>query len=793
MVAPLQWLCAAVYALSALPVPAAGRVEGRITRPNGSPLAGIRVTIAETSRTTLSDERGAWSLGEIDDGTYTLTFSLNQFSESEPVTVAGDAVTIDRVLTWPVLLEETVVVYGATRQRERLVETPVSAGIISAATIAREGGQGLLPKLLAAEPAVEVVQNGLYDFNINLRGFNRVLNRRVLVLLDGRDPGGVLLGAQEWVATGMDPQQIAQVEVIRGPGSALYGANAFNGVISFISREPSAHPGGYAQVTFGERNTFGVSAATAGRMGSDWSYRAFGSASRTDDFYRDRTTSVEYPGLQLEAVPPRDRTYGVAGTLRVDRALDAGLWTVEGGTTQSSGQVFLAAVGRSQTVMVHRPWIRSTIQQSWWQAIGYVDGRQAESLALNTGGSQFDHSIKAHGEFLARLDMPSARARMLAGASIHGDRIDTADADGRQTVLSGVQRGRAGAVFAQADWQPGDAVTLIAALRVDQASTYPVQVSPRVGGAFTLAPGHTLRASYGQAFQAPSYGELNPLVNVIPPLDLSALEAALQPVVGGVPLGFASVPVLALGNEALDVERVDTVEAGYSGVVGTKVHVSAEYYRSHMRNFISAFLPNVGTSLGRVNPAYQAYAPPAALGAAQQALVLGTLEAVLPTLYPVMSNDASGAPIFAAYSLTNYGEVLARGAEIDVRIFPAPAWTIGVGYSLFHFDVRQDLPDDPIQANAAPHRANLSVVYGGARWSASGRWRWSDQFEWANGLQRGPVPAHNVVDLAGTAGLSRRMSLRVSVANVLNHEHYEIFGGDLLGRRAMADVQVKWD
>lgn len=785
---------AALHVLNAFQDPAGGRLAGRITRLDGSPLSGIRVTIPETSRSTLSDERGAWSLGEIADGSYTLTYSVNQFSESEPVTVAGGAVTIDRVLTWPVLLEETVVVYGATRQRERLVETPVSAGIISAATIAREGGQGLLAKVLEAVPAVEVVQNGLYDFNINLRGFNRVLNRRVLVLLDGRDPGGVLLGAQEWVATGMDPQQIAQVEVIRGPGSALYGANAFNGVISFVSREPSAHPGGYAQVTFGERNTFGLSAATAGSMGGAWSYRAFGSASRTDDFYRDRTTSGEYPGLQLEVMPPRDRTYGVTGTLRVDRALDTGVLTVEGGTAQSSGQVFLAAVGRSQTVRVHRPWIRSTIQQSWWQAIGYVDGRQGESLALNTGGSQFDHSIKAHGEFLARLDLPAAHARMLAGASVHGDRIDTADENGQQTILSGVQRGQAVAAFAQADWRPGDAVTFIAALRVDKSSTYPVQVSPKVGGAFAVAPGHTLRVSYGQGFQSPSYGELNPLVNVIAPLDLSGLEAALAPVVGGVPLGFASVPVLAIGNEALDVERVDTVEAGYSGVVGTKVHVSAEYYRSHMRNFISAFLPNVGTSLGRINRAYPAYTPPAALGAAQRAIVLGTLEAVLPpTLYPLMSNGASGAPIFAAYSLTNYGEVLAQGAEIDVQVFPAPAWTIGVGYSLFHSDVRQDLPDDPIQANAAPHRANLSVVYTAARWSASARWRWSDRFDWANGVQRGPVPAYGVVDLAGTAGLSRRVSLRVSVANLLNHEHYEIFGGDLLGRRAMADVQLKWD
>ena len=177
----------------------------------------MTVTPAAVSAITGAD--GQFVLDGIADGEQTVAFALADFADTVTVVVAGGTVRMDRTVDWALRYADLVTVTGALRRRERLVEAPASANVVPAAVIARDGGHGQLPKLLEAAPGVEVIQSGVFDFNLNMRGFNRALNRRVLVLIDGRDPGGVLLGAQEWAAYAVPLDDIAQVEVINGPGS----------------------------------------------------------------------------------------------------------------------------------------------------------------------------------------------------------------------------------------------------------------------------------------------------------------------------------------------------------------------------------------------------------------------------------------------------------------------------------------------------------------------------------------------------------------------------------------------
>jgi outer membrane receptor protein involved in Fe transport len=163
-----------------------------------------------------------------------------------------------------------------------------------------------------------------------------------------------------------------------------------------------------------------------------------------------------------------------------------------------------------------------------------------------------------------------------------------------------------------------------------------------------------------------------------------------------------------------------------------------------------------------------------------------------PGLFAVMSNDTDGAPIFAALSLTNYGVVTGRGLDLSVQYFPATRWTAEATYSRFDFDVTRDLPDDPLTANTALNRAGVALSYACAPVAISARYRWSDAFLWATGVFRGPVPAYGVVDLAATASLGRHYVARLNIANLLGHRHYELFGGDLLRRRAMVDLIYRW-
>ena len=143
-----------------------------------------------------------------------------------------------------------IVVEGASRAPERIVEAPAAISVVPPEVLQNVSITGQAPVALQSVPGVDVVQSGVNDFNVNARGFNSSLNRRVLVLQDGRDLAIAFLGSQEWNGMTQPLEDLGKVEMVRGPGSALYGANAFSGVVNITTptaREvigTKAHRGG---------------------------------------------------------------------------------------------------------------------------------------------------------------------------------------------------------------------------------------------------------------------------------------------------------------------------------------------------------------------------------------------------------------------------------------------------------------------------------------------------------------------------------------------------------------------
>ncbi|MDP7111453.1 MAG: TonB-dependent receptor plug domain-containing protein, partial [Myxococcota bacterium] len=129
--------------------------------------------------------------------------------------------------------EEEVV--SASRQATSPLDAPASTVILTAEDI-RMSGATNLPDLLRSVAGVEVMQMGSGNHNIGIRGFNARMNNKVLVLVDGRSVYMDFLGATFWRTLDVNLADIERVEVVRGPGSTLYGANAFSGVINIITR-----------------------------------------------------------------------------------------------------------------------------------------------------------------------------------------------------------------------------------------------------------------------------------------------------------------------------------------------------------------------------------------------------------------------------------------------------------------------------------------------------------------------------------------------------------------------------
>jgi len=775
---------------------ASGRIQGQVTGPGGEGLPGVRVSAGAAE--ALTDEEGSFSL-EIPAGTYELTFSLG----AETVAQAGvevregETARVDRPVEWLLNVAESITVTSASRRRERIVEAPAAVTVVTGEEAARQSSHGQVPKLLELAPGVELTQSGLYDFNFNLRGFNTSLNRRVLVLIDGRDPSLPFLGSQEWSAFSFPLYDVESVELVRGPASALYGSDAFNGVLNLVTRSSREGEGGTAQLTFGELSTRRLDARYSRPLGGGWYAKLVGGIQESEDFARSRVGGAEYEGLPLEAIPlPRDTIDVSFGGLRLDKELgqDSALLTLEGGTASSQGSTFLTNIGRVQATDVRRPWVRMNLNTRHWNLLAARSDRDADGLvSLGTGGDLYLDSYRANAELQGNAGLWQGKGRLVGGASFTEIDVDSADPRGVQTLMHRPERERRQGLFGQVDSDLGDRLKAVAALRWDKSSLREGHFSPKAALVWAVRPGHTLRLSYNEAFQSPNFGELFTRIQVARPLDLSALEQALAPALGGTSLGLGNVPFLALGNDDLDVEEVRSYELGYSAVAGRNLFLTVDVYRSEVEGFVSTLLPQLGTSLGRLNPDFGPYQAPRTLPPQVAALVISTLASVLPPeLFALLSNDLDGSPIFATLSFVNVGRVDTQGMDVALQWSPARGWSAGLSWSHLDFEVREEAAENPILPNAADDRVHLSLSYVGERFDSALGLRWADGFFWRGGIFQGRVPSYQVVDWSANFQVSDRWSVGLSVANLLDEEHIEIFGGDFLGRRALGHLTFSW-
>ena len=231
---------------------------------------------------------------------------------------------------------------------------------------------------------------------------------------------------------------------------------------------------------------------------------------------------------------------------------------------------------------------------------------------------------------------------------------------------------------------------------------------------------------------------------------------------------------------------------GYQGVLGRRWFVNLTYYRSQLNDFTTNLLPQVGTSLGRLNPDFGAYVPPAELSPESTAIVLATLQAALPPgLYAAMSNTPNGDPAFVVVSLTNQGRVDTQGLEFGVQATLPGSLNLDLGYTFFDYEVREQAPEDPLVPNAPKHRLTTGLTYSGAALEAGFRLQWVDGFFWRSGLYAGEVPSYTVADLSSAYTIDPRWRVGLDIANVFDNKHFQMFGGSVLGRRAL--LHVTWN
>jgi outer membrane receptor protein involved in Fe transport len=783
-----------------------GGIKGKVARPDGSGLAGIAVIVNETGAVATTASNGSFSFSGLPAGTYSLSFSLGNNSESrEGVEVAaGETADVAVTLDWNVSFLETITVFSASRREERIVDAPASVSTFTEEEIATDAVTGQLAKVIEFAPGVEVNQSGIYDYNINARGFNSSLNRRVQTLVDGREPSVPFLGSTDWPSLAA-MNDVQSMELVRGPSSALYGANAFNGVLNVITRPARDVQGGTLTVSGGELSTLKADVLWGGELGREWYIKALGSYTEGEDFYQPRTGGTnEYPAFTPEdmvAIPNEvvaisNKYDNTTFTLRLDKAFgDTGLVTLEGSDYDGNGTTVVTGIGRVHIQSLQRQWARVNVSNQHFNVLAFHNARQSpDQIALSSGGRIFLDSTQDKVEVQGHTTFNDGKVRLVGGASYKEEDIDTANDSGVQTLLFDPVNADFSALFAQLDFDASDRVKVVVAARYDDSSLHDSRVSPKAAVVFGINDRNTLRLSYNEAFQVPNYSEFfldapTAIPGVGSSINLAGIEAALCTPFQ-ITCGFGSpTQVRALGNKDLELEEIKSIELGYSGILNDKAYLTIDYYNNQLDNFITDLTAN---PFGMVNPNFGPYTPPPGHPAA--ATLLAVLQQNLGAAFAFLSNNVDGTPIFALASYANAGQVDTQGVDLGLNYYIRPEYQFDFSYSWFDFNIKDTggFADSNLLPNAPEGKAAIGLTYTGDRFGWSVKGRWVDGFRWAAGAFQGPVPSYETFSGTLRYDATEAITVGLNVSNLFDDQHYESFGGDVLGRRALGYVTFDW-
>jgi iron complex outermembrane receptor protein len=224
---------------------------------------------------------------------------------------------------------------SVSKQRQVVAEAPAAVTAISQDDIRRSGLQSI-PELLRLVPGVNVARINASHWAISSRGFNELYSSKLLVLMDGRSVYTPLFSGVYWETLDYVLPDLERIEVIRGPGATLWGANAVNGVINITTKSARDTQGFLFQGEMSNIDRVG-SLRYGGKIGENTYYRAWTKYSSTDNF--------EVPG-ELDG---HDGWDALRGGFRIDRYADPNnVLTVQ-------GDAYMAREGQAYNVPILLP------------------------------------------------------------------------------------------------------------------------------------------------------------------------------------------------------------------------------------------------------------------------------------------------------------------------------------------------------------------------------------------------------------------------------------------------------
>ena len=499
-------------------------LEGTVRDANtNQPLPGASVLLLpndsdEVIEGTATSRQGSYTLSGIDPGSYRLSVRFVGYSrEEQPVSLSGGETRTVDFLLQPEDIGLNPAVVTASRQREKALDAPASVSVLDAQDIEQDAVPSAA-LTLRNTPGVDIARAGLDRYQISLRGFNSAFVSKTFVLADYRQTTVPSLSINAFNSMPISPVDVSQIEVVRGPGSALYGPGVEQGVIHFISKDPLSEPGTSFMVGGGQQDMLQGSLRHAGSIDNRFGYEVVGYYSTGEDWKMDPNDPRDADVLNAIAPnrldangnvigPLGSRSYDsengyVSGTLQYQFAPSTTLTATGGWASVTNTNI--ANTGENRLKGFSLAYGQLRLRSGGLFAQGYVNMNDAgDTFFYRSGLPVVDNSLQVVGQAQYEFDFSEGAQRFTIGGDI--DRT-TPRTDG---TIHGRFEGRDEITevggYLQSEIDLTDQLTFVGTGRIDWDDVIETaQFSPRAGLVYKPSPEQTLRATYNRAFSTPA-------------------------------------------------------------------------------------------------------------------------------------------------------------------------------------------------------------------------------------------------------------------------------------------------
>ncbi len=406
------------------------------------------------------------------------------------------------------LLElEIPIVVTAARREQKITTVSHAMSVITAEDIRLSGARSV-PDALRLVPGMDVADLAYGVAAVSPRGHNSLLSRGHLVLVDGRQVFDSLFGGTLWGSWPFQLEDIERIEVIRGPGGVTWGANAADGVINIITKDPADQLGLTLTAGGGSRGHYKTHIGYAFTDG-DLRMRVSGEYEASDGFRKGgsilRNLDDEYKGGRMSLHAIYD--WGPKDTLTVS----AGSGLVDGGYPPPP----LAGIGvrrnsGSQASYLFGKWSHEVTDDNRWELTGYVNDFQ-----ISPGIRAIDYRYQQLALQFGHTFAPADKHTLSWGIDSRADLLDTSNSDPFMLTESFVSTAIVG-LYLQDQWRFAPKWTLDLGARIDYEFYGGFQPSARAALSYALTDDSAIYCAVSRAFQMPPAAQrhLNiPLLN----------------------------------------------------------------------------------------------------------------------------------------------------------------------------------------------------------------------------------------------------------------------------------------